>query len=93
MSLSAVRMACQLVTTVHAVYNRERIITGEVPKKIIHPDDVLLIRILRINSDGGARLYPDVASILLHPAIVLGHALTLIQHWGGVKGDKTEQEA
>jgi hypothetical protein len=64
----------------------------KVPKKIIHPDDVLLICILRINSYGGTRLYPDVASILLHPAVVLGHTLTLIQHWGRVKRDKTKQK-
>lgn len=74
----------------HAVRNRGRDVTEKVPEKIIHPDDVLLIRVLRINGYGGARLYPDVTSILLHPAIVLGHTLTLIQHWGRVKGDKTE---
>lgn len=52
-----------------------------IPKKIIHPDDILLIGVLGINSYGGTRLYPNVSSILLHPTIVLGHTLALIQHW------------
>lgn len=54
-----------------------------IPKKIIHPDDVLLIRILGVDSDGGTRLYPDIASVLLHPSVVLRHTLALIQHWRG----------
>ena len=53
-----------------------------IPKKIIHPDDVLLICILGINSYGGTRLYPNVASVLLHPTVILRHTLALIQHWG-----------
>lgn len=53
------------------------------PQKIIHPDDVLLICILGVDSDRGTRLDPDIASVLLHPAVVLRHTLALIQHWGG----------
>lgn len=53
-----------------------------IPKKIIHPDDVLFICILGIDSYGGTRLYPDISSVLLHPTVVLRHTLTLIQHWG-----------
>lgn len=59
-----------------------------IPKKIVHPDDILLICILGINSYGSTRLYPNIASILLHPTIVLRHTLALIQYWG-----KTKQKA
>lgn len=61
-----------------------------IPKKIIHPDDVLLICVLGINSYGGTRLYPNIASVLLHPAIVFRHTLALIQHW---RGKQTEEKA
>ena len=53
---------------------------GNIPQKIVHPDDILLICVLGVNRYGGARLDPDVASVLLHPAVVLGHTLALLQH-------------
>lgn len=80
---------CQLLTTGCIFYNwhRNEKELENIPKKIIHPDDILLICVLGINSYGGTRLYPNISSILLHPTIVLRHTLALIQHWG----EKTKQ--
>lgn len=75
---------CQLLTVGCIFYNwhRNEKELENIPKKIIHPDDILLICVLGINSYGGTRLYPNISSILLHPTIVLRHTLALIQHWG-----------
>lgn len=52
------------------------------PEDIVDPDDVLLTGVLGINGDGGAGLDPDVAAVLLDPAVVLGDTLSFIHHWG-----------
>lgn len=82
---------CQLLTTGCIFYNwhRNEKELENIPKKIIHPDDILLICVLGINSYGGTRLYPNISSVLLHPAVVLRHTLALIQHWGQKQNKNT----
>lgn len=50
------------------------------PEDIVDPDDVPLIGILGIDCDGGTGLDPNVTTVLLHPSIILGHTLALVQH-------------
>ena len=83
---------CQLLTVGCIFYNwhRNEKELENIPKKIIHPDDILLICVLGINSYGGTRLYPNISSILLHPTIVLRHTLALIQHSGEMIKDRVK---
>lgn len=56
-----------------------------IPEKVVDPDDILLTCVLGIDSYSCTRLYPDITSVLLHPAVILCYTLTLIQHWGKIQ--------
>lgn len=58
---------------------------NDLPEYIIDPDDILFIGILGVNGNSGARLDPDIPSILLYPSIVLGNTLSLIQYQKSLK--------
>lgn len=48
------------------------------PENVIHPHHVLLTGVLDIDGDGGTRLDPHEAAILLEPAVILGYHLALV---------------
>ena len=50
------------------------------PEDVVDEDDALLIVVLSVEGDGGARLDPDVPTVLQYPPVVTGHHLTLVYH-------------
>lgn len=50
------------------------------PEDVIDPDHIPLAGVLDIDGNGGARLNPHKAPVLLQPAVISGHDLAFVQH-------------
>ena len=50
------------------------------PEHVVDCDDVLLVNVLGITDDGGARLQPYVSAVTVHQPVVVGQHLSFVQH-------------
>jgi hypothetical protein len=46
-----------------------------VPEDVVDGDDVLFVSVFRVADDGGARLQPEEAAVLVHQAVIIGEHL------------------